>query len=272
MFNTLKRLLNIVTTRHQIYLENRLLFKLLHTSLHLGRRVLENRDTEPVWDVGKPFSIISNIILAKNVHRLQSILILCKRGLAKDAIPLVRVMFEELVDLKYMHADKDRIQKYFQYDTYIRLKLGRTILEHTIVDVDIRRVEKRNIELQSIWDSVKYGFTDKKGKIHKRWTCKNVQQVSKEVGLMNEYHYLFGYLSNYIHSSPITANDYVLGRDEDDVVLTIGTSPEFVPGVLGTATGIFVDMLSLVNSEFTAGLDDDLNFIANALRKDKRAH
>ena len=36
----------------------------------------------------------------------------------------------------YWYADKNRVEDYFNYDTYIRLKLGRTLLSHGGESVD----------------------------------------------------------------------------------------------------------------------------------------
>jgi hypothetical protein len=221
------------------------------------------------WDDNNHFSKILLVFLAKNLHRLQSILILCKRGFAKDAIPLLRSMFEELVDLKYMYVDKKRIEDYFNYDTYIRLKLGRILLDHGGKRVDKEKIKARNDELEKEWDKVKNKFIDKKGKVHRRWTCKGVADVSSEVGLGEAYLYIFGYLSNYIHSNAISANDYVLGRDGNNVVIEIGTSPQLVREVLPTASIFFVDILSIVNEEYKMNLDQDLKSLSDQLTGDK---
>ena len=178
-------------------------------------------------------------------------------------------MFEELVDLKYMQADKKRIEDYFNYDTYIRLKLGRILLVHSGKGVDKQKVKTRNAELEKEWNKVKSKFMDKNGKVHKRCTCKSVADISTEVGLGEAYHYIFRYLSNYIHSSPVSANDYVLGREGDNVVIEIGASPQLIREVLPTASIFFVDMLSIVNDEYEMKLDDKLKSLADRLTGDK---
>lgn len=260
---------NIITSLIRIRYKNRWQFRIFRRVLNLGLQVMGDKSNGLAWDDNNHFSKILLVFLAKNLHRLQSILILCKRGFAKDVIPLLRSMFEELVDLKYMQADKKRIEDYFNYDTYIRLKLGRTLLAHGGKGVDKEKIGVRNAELEKEWDKVKNKFTDKKGNVHKRWTCKSVADVSTEVGLGEAYHYIFGYLSNYIHSNPISANDYVLGREGDNVVIEIGASPQLVREVLPTASMFFVDMLSIVNDEYKMRLDDDLKSLADQLTGDK---
>lgn len=269
MFVKIKKHYNIIKSLIKIRYKNRRQFRIFHHALNLGLEVMGDKESGLAWNDGNRFSKTLIIFLAKNLHRLQSVLILCKHGFAKDATPLLRSMFEELVDLRYMQADKKRIEDYFNYDTYIRLKLGKTLLAHGGNNVDRQRVEARNRELEKEWNKVKDKFTDRNGKIHNRWTCKSVAVVSAEVGLGEAYHIYFRYLSNYLHSSPISANDYVLGREGNNVVIGIGASPQLVREVLSTASTLFVDMLSIVNDEYKMKLDDELKSLTDQLTGDK---
>ncbi len=270
------RQFNILNTEIRIRHKNRRQFRVFRQVLNLGLKVMGDKNNGLVWDDNNHFSKILLIFLAKNLHRLQSVLILCKKGFAKDAVPLLRVMFEELVDLKYMYADKKRIQDYFDYDTYLRLKLGRTLIDHGGESVDREKVKTRNAELEKEWNKVKSRFTyrthDQKEKVHKRWTCSGVREVSNAVGFGEAYEYIFGHLSHYIHSNPISANNYVLGRDGYNVVIGIGTSPQLVREVLPTASMFFVDMLKIVNDEYKMNLDAELKVLVDQLTSDKKKY
>ena len=251
-------------------------FRTFRMSLRVGMSVMGNRRNGLNWDENDNFSKVVIVILSKNIHRMQSIWLLCKAGLAKDAAPLLRAMFEELVDLKHMHSNRTLVNDYFDYSTYLRLKLGRALLLNPTTGVDVGRVQTKSKELEDEWKRIKPRFTyrTKKGeeKEYDRWTRENVRQLSERVGLGGAYDYGFGYLSNYVHSNPLSADDFVLGRDGDNVVTEIGASPQFVPEVLGTATMYWVDMLAVANEAYKLNIDSKLEVLSERVKTDLKAH
>jgi len=231
---------------------------------------MENQNNGLIWDEDNHFGKVLIVCLAKNLHRLQSILILCKRGFAKDAIPLLRSMFEELVDLEYMNKNRMKVQDFLDYDYYSRLKLSNILSKIKDERIDSDKMQKRDKELNDDWNNVKKKFTKSNGKIHERWTCKNIREISEEIGLGESYLFVFGYLSNYIHSNSISASDYVLGKDKNNkVVLEIGTTPNFVKEVLSTASIFFISILGIIDDEYKMGLEKILKEYVAILKKQK---
>lgn len=243
----------------RIWIKDRREFTVMRKTIRLARKVMKDQSNGLVWDESNHFSKIVIVFLVKNLHRLQSIKLLCSRGLAKDAVPLLRAMFEELADLNYMSADKSRVQDFVDYDTYQRYKLGKTLLGKESENINKEKVITRTSALESEWNKVKQRFTyqsnDGKSHIYKRWTRDNVRQICDVVGLGGMYDYLFGYLSLYVHSSPISADDFVLGKKGDSVVLVTGASPVLVAEVLATSSGIYLDMLRIGDKDFQMNLD-----------------
>ncbi len=85
-------------------------FRVCDEAINLGRRMMSNRYSGMEWDHANNFSKVIIFVLAQNIHRLQSIRVLSAKGLAKDAIPLIRCMFEDFVDTKYMFSNKKRLK------------------------------------------------------------------------------------------------------------------------------------------------------------------
>jgi hypothetical protein len=212
-----------------------------------------------VWDQDNHYSKVVIVFLIKSLHRLTSIQLLCKKGLAKDAVPLLRAMFEELVDLNYMSMNREKVDDFVEYDTYERYKMGRALIRSDSENIDRGRVTARNAELSSQWEAIKHRFTytvNGRECVFRRWTKQNVRELSEQVGLGSMYDYLFAHLSIYVHSSPISADDYVLGRSGDSVVLSVGASPKLVAEVAATSSAIYLDMLRIANMDFNMGIED----------------
>ena len=82
------------------------------------------------------------------------------------------------------------------------------------------------------------------------------------------YKIIFGYLSNYIHSNTITANDYVLGISiKSGVVLEMGTSPDLIEEVLHSTSALFIGVLSIANEEYKMGLEAILKKYSIEIKK-----
>lgn len=245
-----------------IWIRDRREFSVMRQTIRLARKVMKNQDNGLAWEENNHYSKVIIVFLVKNLHRLQSIQLLCRRGLAKDAVPLLRSMFEELADLNYMGADKKRVQDFVDYDTYQRYKIGKNLLTKTSENIDKERVKSRTNTLEQEWNKIKSRFTykssDGKERIFQRWTRENVRQICEQVGLGETYDYLFGYLSLYVHSSPISGDDFVLGRSGNTVVLTVGASPVLVAEILATSSGIYLDMLRTADKDFKMNLDESL--------------
>lgn len=270
MIKFLFRQFIVIKTKIEIRYNNRCHFRIFKRILRLGFKIIHNQKNGLIWDDNDDFSKIIIVSLAKNLQRLQSILILCKRGLAKDAIPLLRIMFEELIDLKYMNADKNRINDYLDYDIYIRIRLGKILADNNYKGINKEKIVEKIKELEKEWDKIKNRFTKKDGHIYKRWTRENVREISKIFKLEESYSIIFGYLSNYIHSNPLSAGDYILGRDEKGIIVEIGTSPEFVREVLRTASMLFVGILTIVNNKYKMNLEEKIEKLSIILEKDNR--
>lgn len=137
-------------------------FCLYRKSVKLGEIILESKPI--VWDESNYFSQMIITFFAKEFHRMRSIKLLCKQGQAKDAALILRSMFEDLVDFKYMHEHKNEIIDFIEYDSYIRLKMGETLLRNSPPNINRERITKRNEELRQQWDKVKHKFSyeDKK--------------------------------------------------------------------------------------------------------------
>lgn len=264
------RKFTIIRWRAVVFWCNRRLFKIMDEAICFAERV--NSAPSMVWDENNDFSKIITVFLAQNLHRIYSIRILCRAGLAKDAVGLLRVMFENLADLKYMQQDKTKVQNFIDYDAYLRMRLGITIENSGLASIDMTKAKAKTQEHRSAYKKVesKFSYIDRKGKrkTYRRWSgADGLPTVAEKVNLKDTYQFLWGYFSNFMHSTAITADHYVLGKDGDSVVISVGTSDDLVQEVAKTATGLLVDIIDVINTENNMGLDAEIKKFSELLKK-----
>lgn len=269
MFKWFDRIPKLVKLK--IYCEYRKHFSAHWETIELGEKTLAS---EPIiWDDTDNFLKLCICILAISLTRARSIYFLCRNGLAKDAVILLRVMFEDIISFNYIHNDKSRLQDFLDFDTYLRLKIGEIAKASKSEKVNIERLNERQSELEGRWGHIKSKFTyiDKKGKqqVYKKWTRnKTLEEISKELKAEETYNYLYRYLSNYVHLSPISFSDYVLGRDQKGVIIEKGASLHFIPEVLATSAILFLDaLIKVINTEYSIGLDNEINKLTEEIKK-----
>jgi hypothetical protein len=239
-------------------------FWLVSDTLKLNRNIMKASNGLS-WDDNDYFSKLTIVFIVKNIHRLQSILTLCKRGLAKDALSLLRTTFEELVDYKYISENNGSVKDYSNYDTYLKLKLAKELEKYKdkpYIKKDL--LENRIKYLQKEWDKVKNRFEIKKENkvfICKRWNRKDLRETSKLIGLEEVYLYLFKYLSIFAHSTGMSAENYLLGLDskKNNVVFEVGTSEGFVDEVCLTSSSLVLEFLKIANEKYHLNITEKLD-------------
>jgi hypothetical protein len=229
------------------------------------------KDKKVFWDEADNFSMLSICLLAITLTKMRSIYSLCYNGFAKDAALILRVMFEDLVNFKYMYENKSLVQDFMDYDIYLRLNIGKIIEARP--DIDKGKFSSRGVELQKKWDNVRHRYTyiNKKGKelIFTNWSGKSLEERARLIGQSETYDYLYRFLSNtYVHLSPVSFNDYILGYNpKRGVVVETGISEELINKVLITVLALSVDLLlGPINKEYSLGLDNEIKDLEDRIR------
>lgn len=242
---------------------------LLKKTIRLGEHILGSEKI--TWDESSPFTQLTILFSASGIHRLRSIYILCKKGFARDTVPLLRVSFEALVDFKAMYQDKSRIQDYTDYNIYQRMKLisQETALSYPIENREL--INNQNKKLEEQWDLVKlrFSYKDKNGKtrIFNRWSGQGgLPELAEKVGLGLVYRQIWSFYSNYSHGGSITLNNHILGIENGEVGVEIGSSPEFVKEAILTSVATYLELFSLINQEFDLGFGDHIKEIEGELK------
>lgn len=259
-------LINIYA-RIVIRLKYRKGFYVCDRALALGRRMMSDRDKGMAWDHANHFSKVIIFVLAQNIHRLQSIRALSAKGLAKDAIPLIRCMFEDFADVQYMFLHKETVKDFIDYGTYLQLRSAKGLMASS-ANIDKTAIKEKMESLEKSWGTMKSRFVRPDGKVHNRWNKKSVAETSREVGLWESYNTAYRYFSGYVHLNALSVNNYVEGMTDDGMVsVSVGTSEFMVEEALHVGAGNFISLLGIANEEHKMGYEKDLEAFGALLQK-----
>lgn len=265
----IKRFWNTLTCLIRIQIKYRKAFLTLNKTIRLAEKMILSKKI--IWDDSDPFSKITISVIAKNLQTAKAVRLLCRMGLGQDALTQLRVMFEALIDFGYMRADKARVKDYTDFDLYYKLKLGRK-LDKQKIEVDQQGWEARQRELETEWNKVRHRFTyqNPKGKdvVFSRWSGKDLRTMAEEINLEKAYDYFYTYASGFVHSMAASANDYVLGREKDSVVVEVGASETMISEALHTDQATLLAFLEIINEEYKVGFDKEINDLSPNIKKD----
>ncbi len=263
----MKRFLLDIYLRLFIRLKYRKGFRACDKTLALGREMMSDRNRGMTWDHANHFSKVIIFVLAQNIHRLQSIRVLASQGLAKDAIPLIRCIFEDFAYVQYMFLHKETVRDFIDYGTYLQLQSGRGLLESN-ASFDRRVIEAKVQSLEQEWDQMKSRFLRSDGKVHKSWNKKNLAETSRDVGLEESYKTSYRYFSGFVHLNALSVNNYVEGMTDDGMVsVSVGASEAMVDAALHVGSATFVGLLGVANEEHTMGYEKELAAMERLLQK-----
>lgn len=259
MFTETHRKWRLLYIRLRILWKYRAQFRVHKQTIKLAEKLLKQEAI--VWNPNDLFLILGICIMAMTIHKMQSIRLLCGKGLGKDAAILLRVLFEDIVNFNYIDNDKKRIKDFMDYDTWERLKISKWAPRHILGDPV--KFAARVAELEQMWNQVKHKYTyatgKRKGEVFSTWSGKTLLEIAKELKGEQHYNFLYRYLSSFVHFTSTTFNEYVLGAEKGHVVLEVGLSQQFIPEVLISSSAIVLDsLIRVINVHYKLGLDKEI--------------
>jgi len=243
--------------RRKIFKENKKHFRLSRTIINLAIETLvAPKGRGYAVDRSDNFSLILSTTIVKNIRRLNSIHAICEAGNGTDALPLLRVMFEDLVDMKYISQDKKRV---FDYQIY---GLKSELLNLTSIEKikDNKKIISKQIDvLKKVINDFCTQKKIKPSKNMRHFSGKKRISVCEEVGLGEMYRTYYSFWSRYIHSTPSGNQDYLLGLTERlETVFLLGGSGQYIKSILHMSSGYMIDLLVLMDKHCGNAVGEDL--------------
>lgn len=198
--------------------------------------------------------------LAKAFKTTKAITVLAQEGLGEDAAMLTRSLLNLTINALWIHQEpEDRSLAYVDYDSVLRARLARKIVENPSVLGTSGRKEVPNIkrmlpELEANEKSVTitHGYTSR------GWSGKTIRQMAADVDMVSDYDSAYTLTSNLEHSNARGINSYVLGEAEGRFKLRLRPSSNYVRESLLTACHLFLVILNLADKVLTLNLEADL--------------
>ncbi len=215
----------------------------------------------------RPKDMFTAFAIGKGHKTHGAIFSLCKQGYGEDASILARSLFDLLINLLYIQADKtnERAYQYFSYDWILRKKMFDYALGKPEVMGKIReRVSNpkqydtvvKKIRKQAKLAQKKYKYTNR------GWSGKSLFDMAEEVGRVNAYRTVYRLQCQLDHNASRSMNEYV-ENTQDGIVFNIGQSENWVKESLIIAFDFYYSILVAFNSHFKAGLKAEILDLEN---------
>ncbi len=214
-----------------------------------------------------PKDIFTAFAMGKGNKTHGAIFLLCKQGYGEDASILARSLFDLLINLLYINADKTnkRIYRYFDYDWVLRKDMFDYILGKPPIMGKIReRVSSpeqydtiiKNIEKQSKSAQEKYNYTNR------GWSDKSLFDMAKEVNRFKAYKTVYRLQCQLDHNASRSMNEYAKDT-QGGILFDVGQSENWVEESLVIAFDFYYSIIVAFNSHFKAGFKAEISDIEN---------
>jgi len=196
-----------------------------------------------------------------------AVFLLCKQGYGEDASILARSLFDLLINLLYIQADKTdkRAYQYFNYDWILRKNMFDYVLGKPEVMGKIReRVNNpkpddttiKEVEKQAKLAQEKHKYTNQ------GWSNKSLFDMAKEVDRIDTYKTVYRLQCQLDHNASRSMNEYAK-QDQNGIVFDIEQSKNWVEESLVIAFDFYFSILVAFNSRFKAGFEKEILDLEN---------
>ncbi|MEE4606021.1 MAG: DUF5677 domain-containing protein [Desulfobacteraceae bacterium] len=187
---------------------------------------------------------------ARSIYLLDAIARLCIEGFANEAMIILRSFLNLFINLKWVTSDnyKYRMERFADFEVVQKKLAIEKIIKYGSIPNQIGDTEvsphdeafekvKAKYGLKTYWDLT-------------NWSGKSIRKMAKEVCLENDYHIIYGKLSEIEHTGPASVRDYLddseegitsvkIGGRDKDIDLVMLTSLEFYAGVKAITLNVF---------------------------------
>ncbi len=239
-----------------LFINNKALLAICDDLLLLANRVCSRNDH--IVDKSNLVELVTAYLFSKSYKTMKSILLLSEEGFGEDACCLLRVLFENTVNILYInkedslaratryveHSSVTKIYAYDHYPTWIRDALIDSSESIATLRVD------RDVIL------AKYGGE----KFVKSWSGYSIDVMASMVGLGDDYSTVYDICCDLAHTR-INASNHYVREEESTLIFDAGQSDRLVDAALIFASRYFILILQTWNKVFALGINTDLESI-----------
>ncbi len=195
--------------------------------------------------INTDFQRLAFAFASKSAKTYRGVLRLAEAGLGEPSLILIRSIFEDLVNLRYINSDPEGLVELFLDFHILEKKKYFDYWEEAALD------DSQVQELKKVWESE---FESRYEQILKNypkrtyWSGKNLKEMAKSVDieLLRTYCSLYPYVSGFAHGgSPLALASYVDQAGENGMTSLAAPSTEEVSEALVAGFGLLIRCLSV---------------------------
>jgi len=163
-----------------------------------------------------------SLIFLKSQHIVISILKLCNEGIAENAGILLRSMYENYIQVKFILEFKlgdqflnyriAAIKKYM--DSYMK-----KFPDSNLITAEYLTFKKK---LDDSFEKIKHDYLNKNGEIRERWNSLGIKGMAKKLNEAISYDYIMSIYSAFVHCDVLGMQHYIIEREDN---ITFDNSP-----------------------------------------------
>jgi len=204
---------------------------------------------------------------AKASKTASAVVFLCQEGYAEDAFVLVRTIFEIVVKSFYIFKSDsiERARAFILYDHFEKRKQLRKIANWNKKEkIENKELEEELKKEEKICETMEKDYPNSIDKV--KWPKKNLEELSKEIDLANEYYTFYWISSLYTHTSSRSSMSYV---SEKDKILSfdIKSNEELSKDVLCYLCDLFKRMVREFDNRFNLGYQEKISEVEEKFGK-----
>lgn len=233
--------------------------------LELSNLLAEKFNAKNIQDIDlSPYQHLLGIVLNESRLYLESIIILCQNGLGDQSALILRTLFEIYVTIKFLKNHPEHVERYTEYDHYIRMKRVEDFDEIGIEIIESER--KGNLTRNEIFNNGQkaknqHGF---RGRAWYPSEFNNIEKICKETGDNENYIYFYRYVCDRAHFNVISLNKHnyedLSGKVQLNVDRTWGKEN------LRGASELMLTIYQFINQEFDLGITEKIDEYRKKLR------
>ncbi len=182
----------------------------------------------------------------------ESVFLLCEKGFVTESIPIIRTLFELYISVKFIHQNKDQLDRYIDFQ-WIRRK--------RFLDILTKDQPKRAHSSQNYTSDEIVRYAASAGKKHKfknknNWWPKGFRDACSNVGEEKDYNIVYRYLSDYCHSNVMTVLDYDFVVNKEKKLAFVKKQKEDSQSI--SAASMLRVMLEFFEEEYKLGTEAKL--------------
>lgn len=209
--------------------------------------------------ITSPEKALVCLFLGKAYKTHQAITKLARSGFGEDAAILARSLLNLVINALWIHQNPSvRVSAYIDFDTVLRARLGRKIIQNpSLLGSQFQnrlsgiKSTQPQLEAEEKKAITKHGY--KRGV----WSGKTIRDMAEDVGHINAYDSAYTLMSNLEHSNA-TSTDAYITEGPDGLTIGVAPGPNYVRESLATAHHLLLLIARLADRILELGIATEL--------------